>query len=204
MPLNFYWFSISIFSLIYFLTIILKKYVIAYFNLLAKLFSINQKISKKEKHSINTIYSFILLFLLLWRVILTYYEKYAPLSKTVFLGRNQFIYKIGIALFFFLLGLLLAKGKKIISCIFQNPIYVLKTLSLSLSTALLLAIIKNCTPLLRTAITTLNLIYLINYYQTFKKQKEKMKKLEFIYHFSWLLTINLINSSILIYNIFNI
>ena len=194
----------SIYALIYLLTIIIPTYVTKYFELLGNIFlKKKQKEKKEELHTINTIYTLLLLFPPIWKTFVLCYEKFSPYNKLVFGGKHEILYQFGIAFFFFLLGLLFSKGKKILTIIINHPIYILKTLSLTMMSSLLLMITKNCIKELLIIIALIKLIYLLNYYQTFKIKKENMKKYEFIYHFSWLLIINFLNSFILVFNILN-
>ncbi len=203
MPIKFYLLSTSIFSIIYLLTILTPKYITKYFCLLNEIFFKTKKEEKIKTHSLNKTYSFLLLFIPLWKSFVICYERIKPYNSFIFLGKHEFLYQCGIATFFFILGLLLANGKKIITCIVKYPIYLLKTISLTMTTTLLLILNNHNSKEVVILFSIINLIYLKNYYQTFKKKKESQEKWEFIYHFSWFLTINFLNSFILVFNILN-
>ena len=201
MSIHFYYFSMIIFIFTYLCTIIFKNHYLKYFKKIREKLSAHLK--KSEELKINSLYMIILLLTVIWITIIYFYQKYAPYSTTVFLKKNDLLYKIGIPIFFFLFGLLASHGKMILHYYLKEPIYITKTLILTGNYILLFYFLYCGSKMMIIIIASIYLIFIINYFLDFRKKINQLNNKEFIIQFIWLLWIYFCTNFILIYQLIN-
>lgn len=210
MRINFYIFCCIVFIISYIL-ISFQQHNSSYLKNITKKFS-NIKLNDEDDQKIKILYNIILIFITFFITIILLIQRYTfnnmPLYHKYFFyniiyHNNETIYRISIAILFFLIGLFTSFGKKIIKSFINNFITYYKTLIITGNYIVLLYLSHYISTKFIILIVIIHLIFIVHYFITFQKLKSKMSGKEFILNFIWLLWICFSNSFILIYQIIN-
>ncbi len=210
MRINFYIFCCIAFIISYIL-IAFQQQDSSYLKNITKKFS-NIKLKDEGDQKIKILYNILLIFITFFITIILSIQRYTFNNMSLYhkyffyniiYHNNETIYRISIAILFFLIGLLTSFGKKLIKSFINNFINYYKTLIITGNYIVLLYLSHYISTKFIILIVIIHLIFIINYFMTFQKLKSKMSGKEFILNFIWLLWICFSNSFILIYQIIN-
>lgn len=210
MKRNFYILCCIIFIITYFL-MLFQKSNNPYMKKLAKKL-VNIKLKDEEDQKIKILYNIILIAITFSITVLVLLQKYTFNNMSLYdkyffyniiYHNNETIYRIVIAIIFFLIGLFSSFGKKLIKSFINNFINYNKTLIITGNYIVLLSLLKFFPSKIIILITIIHLVCIINYIISFQQLKNKMSNKEFILHFIWLLSICFSNSFILMYQLIN-
>ena len=192
---NFYIFSLVIFFLGYLYTFLLNKSNTKLINLIKKYFI------KKERDTNNspTILYIFLSLIIIWQLFINLISNNYILF---FYKYKNIIYKLGIAIFFFILGIMFSERKKNLQYFLNNYIEVCRCILLTGISLVLLIIDLNI--ISKLFIYIIHLIFTINYYKLFNKRKHTINNLLFITQYIWTSEILYLDSFYIIYIIFHL
>lgn len=192
---NFYIFSLIIFFLGYLCTFLLNKSNTKIISLIKKYFV------KKEITTNNSpiiLYIFLIL-IVIWQLFINIVSN----NYILFFYRyKSIIYKLGIAIFFFILGIMFTERKKALHYFLNNYIEVCRCILLTGITLILLIIDLNI--IIKLFIYIFHILFTINYYKSFNKKKHAINNLLFIAQYIWTSEIIFLDSFYIIYIVFHL
>lgn len=175
--------------LCYAITILFPKAYAKIFNDILQIFNCKTIINKSKIDKVSKKFVFLMLFIVVWITVLYTYKNFWYSIGLYKMYYNHSIYKFGIAILFFLIGIFVSEGKNIIGMFQNNLNYLIKTFLLTAMYVFFHTLYAKFNWIISIVVAFIILCCIIDYYHVFKEKKDTMPNSIFAFNFLWFMWI---------------